>query len=112
MKNRKKIYYLDMDAVENGKSLNYLERMTRERIITTKDWDRLIFWMDVELALDCLNDYERHCLTANLIDGYSKEEIAADLKVSRQAVLKQIARAKIKIRFFLKEGYETPRKCT
>ncbi len=112
MKQRKKIYYMDMAAVEYGKNLSRLERLAHERLLTTRDWDRLFIWMDIDLALELLNDYEYHCFFANLIEGYSKEEIASCLKVSRQAVLKQIKRAKRKIRNFLKEGYETPPKCT
>ncbi len=103
---------MDMAAVEFGKNLSRLERLAHERLLTTRDWDRLFFWMDMGLALECLTDYECHCLVANLIEGYSKEEIAVRLKVSRQAVLKQIKQAKRKLRNFLREGYETPPKCT
>ena len=109
---RKKIYYMDLAAVEYGKNLSRLEQLTHERLLTTHDWDCMFFWMDMELALESLTDYECHCLVANLIEGYSKEEIASRLKVTRQAVLKQIDKAVIKIRNFLKEGYETPPKCT
>ena len=108
MKQRKKILYMDMSFVEDGVNLSKLEQLTHERLSTTRDWNRLIFWMDFHAALKLLNDYESHCIVLNLIEGYTKEEIAFQLNVSRQAVLKQIKKARIKIRNFLEEGYETP----
>ena len=76
--------------------------------MTARDWDALIFWLDLEASLETLTDYQRDCFVSNLIEGYSKEDIARRLKVSRQAVLKQIQIARKKIRNFLREGYETP----
>jgi len=108
MKTRKKIYYMDLSAVEKGQNLTHLEQLARERLQTCRDWERLIFWMDIELAMEALSDYEAHCFVLNLIEGYTKEEIALRLKVSRQAVLKQVKKARKKIRKFLEEGYETP----
>ena len=103
---------MDMAAVEYGKNLSLLEQLAHERLLTARDWNCLIFWMDMEVALSLLTCYERHCLVANLIEGYTKEEIAKRLKVSRQAVLKQIKKAKAKMKDYLREGYETPGKCT
>lgn len=109
---RKKIYYVDLAAVEFGKNLSLLEQLAHERLLTTRDWDCLIFWLDIGFALEVLSDYERRCFVANAIEGYTKEEIASQLMVSRQAVLKQIKKARRKIKDFLEEGYETPPKCT
>lgn len=108
MTKRKKIYYMDLTAVENGTHLSRLEQLTHERLLTTRDWDARIFWWDLEDALAALNEYQRDCFIANLIEGYTKQEIADRLRVSRQAVLKQICIARKKIKKFLSEGYETP----
>ncbi len=105
---RKKIYYMDLLFVEEGKNLTRLEQLTHERLCTTRDLDSLIFWMDMEAALSLLTAYESRCFIANLIEGYTKAEIAFMLDVSPQAVLKQIKKARRKIKYFLKEGYETP----
>lgn len=108
MTKRKKIYYMDLTAVENGTHLSHLEQLTHERLMTARDWDTLIFWLDIQAGLETLNDYQRDCFVSNLIEGYSKEEIAKRFKVSRQAVLKQIGMARKLLRNFLKDGYETP----
>ena len=44
MTKRKKIYYMDLTAVENGTHLSRLEQLTHERLLTTRDWDARIFW--------------------------------------------------------------------
>lgn len=108
MTKRKKLYYMDLTAVENGTHLSRLEQLTHERLMTSRDWDALIFWLDLEAALETLNEYQRTCFVANLIEGYSKQDIATRLRVTRQAVLKQICIARKKIKKFLSEGYETP----
>ncbi len=104
---RKKIYYMDMAAVEYGMNLSRLEQLAHERLMTTRDWDSLFFWMDIELGLRLLSDYESHCFVLNLIQGYTSKEIGLRLKVSRQSVEKQIKKAKRKIRTFLEEDYKT-----
>jgi RNA polymerase sigma factor (sigma-70 family) len=109
---RKKIYYVDMSAIESGKDLCPFETLVRHNLLTTQDWDRLFTWMDIELALEALSDYERRCLVSSLIEGYTQEEIAARLHVSQEAVMKQIKKAKRKMRNILAEGYKTPPKCT
>lgn len=64
--------------------------------------------LDLDASLECLNDYERDCFVANLLEGYTKKEISQKYRVTPQAILKQIKKAKRKIKQFLKEGYETP----
>lgn len=108
MTKRKKVYYMDLTAVENGTHLSCLEQLTHERLMSSRDWNAFIFWLDFEAALETLSDYQRTCFVANLIEGYSKQDIAKHLRVTRQAVLKQIKGARKKIKKFLAEGYETP----
>jgi len=108
MANRKKVYYMDLTFVENGCHLNPFQQLARNRLMTTHDWDNAIFWLDLQDALEVLNDYQRDCFVSNLIEGYTKQEISDRLGVSRQAVLKQVRIARNKIRNFLSEGYETP----
>lgn len=107
-KGRKKLIYMDLSSVEHGTHLTKLEQLTRERMATLVDWDKLIFWLDLDASLACLNDYERDCFVANLLEGYTKKEISRRYRVTPQAILKQIKKAKRKIKEFLKEGYETP----
>ena len=99
---------MDLSAVENAEKLSPIEHITRERLLTTRDWDRLIFWMDIESALGLLSNYESHCFVLNLIEGYTEVEIATLLKITHQTVSKKIKKAKIKIRNYLKEGYKAP----
>ncbi len=108
MKKRKTILYMDFSYVEEGSNLSQLEQLTHERLSTSKDWDRLIFWMDMEAALGLLSDYESRCFVLNLIEGYAEAEIAARLKIGQQMVSRKIKKAKIKIRNYLKEGYNAP----
>ena len=103
---RKKIYYMDMAAVENQDLLTPIEHITRERILTTRDWDSLIFWMDIELAFKLLTDYERHCFILSFIEGYTEDEIAFCLNITHQAVSKQVKKSRKKIKAFLKEAYQ------
>jgi len=78
---RKKIYYMDLDAVEYGSNLSSLEQLARER----------------------------HCFVLSLIEGYTEVEIALKLRVSHKAISLQITKARKKITKFLKEGgYKTP----
>lgn len=107
-KGRKKLIYMDLSAVEQGTHLSKFEQLTRERMASLADWDKLIFWLDLDASLECLNDYERDCFVANLLEGYTKKEISKKYRVTPQAILKQIKKAKRKIKEFLKEGYETP----
>ena len=108
MKQRKKIYYMDLSAVENNEILSPIEHITRERLLTTRDWDRFIFWMDFEAALELLSNHENHCFVLSFIEGYTEEEIAIRLKIAHQTVSKKIKKAKMKIRNYLKEGYNAP----
>ncbi len=105
---RKKIYYMDLLAIENGECHTRIQHLVKEAICTTKDWDRLIFWMDIELALALLNHYERRSFVLNFIEGFTEKEIARRHKVTQQAVSKQLKKARKIIRNFLKEAYGTP----
>ncbi len=108
MKQRKKILYMDFVFVEEGDNLSQLEQLTRERFCISRDWDRLIFWMDIKSALELLSEHESHCFILNFVDGYSEIEIAKRLKIAQQTVSKKIKKAKRVIRNYLKEGYNAP----
>ncbi len=107
-KGRKKLIYMDLSVVEQGTYLSKFEQLTRERMASLVDWDKLIFWLDLDASLESLTDYERDCFVSNLLEGYTKKEISKKYRVTPQAILKQIKKAKRKIKDFLKEGYETP----
>jgi len=99
---------MDLAAIEKGENLSKLQRLARERLQTAGDVDRVIFWMDFEESLKELTDYERACFVPCLVEGYTKQELADRFGVSRQAVLKQIKKARRKVKRFLAHGYETP----
>ncbi len=50
----------------------------------------------MELALELLTDYERHCFVLSLIEGYTEVEIALKLRVSHKAISLQITKARKK----------------
>ena len=100
---------MDLLAIENGECHTHLQHLTREALYATSSWERLIFWMDMELALELLTDYERHCFVLSLVEGYTEVEIALRLRVSHKAISLQITKARKKITKFLQEGgYKTP----
>lgn len=106
---RKTIIYMDLLSVEYGESFSPIEQETRERLCTRQNWDCFIFWMDIKFSLELLSDYERRCFVANLIEGYTEEEIGHKFKVSHKAISLQIKKARRKIKRFLKKGgYKTP----
>ena len=107
---RKRIFYVDFDYIENGTRLTKLEAQTREKLQTTRQMDAHIFWLDVEAGLQGLSKMERVCFSAVLIKGYSEREVAKMLCISQPAVHQYLRAAKEKMKYFLKRGYQNPRK--
>lgn len=104
IKERKKIIYVDMDHVEFGAHLTRLEAQTREKILTTRELEAHVFWMDIEEGLKRLTAMQRKCFIAKFIEGYTEREIAKGLRINRSAVHEHITISREKMKIFLGEG--------
>jgi len=108
MTKRKKLYYMDLTAVECGTHLSRLEQLTHERMMTSRDWDALIFWLDLEAALASVTDKQRICFVLKYIEGFTEKEIAQNFKLAQSTVSRHLSRGRKNIRNFLSDGYKTP----
>ncbi len=107
-KRRKKLISVDFHNVENGKHLSKFETSIRERILSVREWDALVFWMDMDAALSTLTERQRLCFSLKHIDGYSETEISAMFKLSQPTVFQHIQSGKKKLKNFLSDGYKNP----
>jgi len=101
---RKRIEYLDMDHVEFGTHLTVLEMRTREKLLTTRQLEAHVFWLDIEEGLKRLTTMQRKCFVAKFIEGYTEREISAGLHICRSVVHKYCETARAKMKNFLEEG--------
>lgn len=106
-KERKRIVYVDMDHVEFGSDLTVLEARTREKLLSTRQMDAHIFWLDIKEGLKTLTKRQRKCFEGVFIEGYSESEIAERLRISQQTVYDHLEAAKMKMKSFLGEDYQS-----
>jgi DNA-directed RNA polymerase specialized sigma24 family protein len=104
VKERKRIIYVDMDHVEFGRQLTKLEARTREKLLTTRELDAHIFWLDIEEGLKGLTEMQRKCFIAKFIEGYTEREIAAGLHICRSVAHKHVEASREKMKIFLEQG--------
>lgn len=104
---RKHIFGVDFERIEKGYHLSPTDAVIRERLATTRDFDALIFWLDMEEAMKQLTPRQRECFTLKYLEGYTTAEIMKKLGITQQALSKQLIPAKEKIKYFLRDGCET-----
>jgi len=106
---RKRIKYVDFDHVEFGTDLTVLEARTRERLLTTRQMDAFVFWLDIEEGLKTLTKRQRGCFKAYFIEGYGEDEIAEKTGLSQPVVHRHIETALMKMKCFLGRDYQNTR---
>ncbi len=107
---RKRIIYVDFQYIEKADELNKLQERVREGLLTTRERDAHIFWMDIAEGLKTLTRLQRICFVSHLIKGYREADIAERLGISQPTVHEHIEVAKEKMKYFLGEPYKTARK--
>ena len=101
---RKKIQYFDLGKIEQARELLTASEQEVRSNISHDPREDIYSGLDLEEALKTLTKRQRECFELVIEDGYTVREAAKQLGISFQAVDRLVAKAKEKIRNFLRGG--------